>query len=239
MSSSCSILCRPSSGWRMSEELAGVQTRPIADIDDAIAAGVIFALYGETQQFEQLVPDGKAYRAIAIAEDKSLAVFDAYDCTDWEAAGSPPIARVVITRSRSASRATPNPPPDPRTSVIPEPPISFEMLSDGVMPRPPASDRVPRPYVPQRSRTPNPPPDPWTSVIPSPPFSFEMWSGPMPKPPPSTRVPRRPLDPRTQIAPVPPLSFDTIFEGVRPKPIHREPVPEKQSPDTSEPADPA
>ncbi len=40
------------------------------------------------------------------------------------------------------SRA-PNPRPDPWTSVIPEPPLSFERLS-GPMPRPPASTRAPR-----------------------------------------------------------------------------------------------
>jgi hypothetical protein len=40
--------------------------------------------------------------------------------------------------------SAPNPRPDPRTSVIPEPPLSFERLS-GPMPRPPASTRKPRP----------------------------------------------------------------------------------------------
>jgi hypothetical protein len=45
-------------------------------------------------------------------------------------------------RGQSMSSA-PNPRPDPRTSVVPEPPISFEMLS-GPMPKPPPSDRAPR-----------------------------------------------------------------------------------------------
>jgi hypothetical protein len=175
----------------MSDDLAAVRIRPIADNDDAIAAGVLYTLYDETQQLETLVPGGKAYRAVAIAEDESLAVFDAYPTVDWETIGTQPLARVVITRSKSALRSTPNARPDPNTSTIPSPPMSFEMLSDGMMPQSPGSPRQPQPKANENRRTPNPQPDPRTSVIPEPPRSFEMLSGPMPRPAPSNRIPRQ------------------------------------------------
>lgn len=76
--------------------------RPIASMaDSAIAAQILVqAATDDLDAIRELVPSGTTPNPVEIAEDGSVAVFDVYAGTEWDAhrRGAAPLARIIVRR---------------------------------------------------------------------------------------------------------------------------------------------
>jgi hypothetical protein len=78
-----------------------VGMHPVRSADDSLAAAVLLfqAAGDDIEFFERLAPEATSYDAVAIADDESVAVFDAYVKSSWDPGDrGEPVARIVVTR---------------------------------------------------------------------------------------------------------------------------------------------
>ena len=75
--------------------------RPVASADDSFAADEILMLWigDEPRKIQEVVPGGKTFNAVEIAEDGSYAIFDVYASGDWNAMDEKPIKRIIVPRT--------------------------------------------------------------------------------------------------------------------------------------------
>lgn len=74
--------------------------RPVASTDDSFAASELLTQFigDEPWKLDKLVPGGQTFDPVLIAEDGSVAEFDVYAGSDWDATGAAPLARLVLRR---------------------------------------------------------------------------------------------------------------------------------------------
>jgi hypothetical protein len=77
-----------------------VRMRSVASADDSFAAGEILMLFigDEPWKLDDLVPGGCVFNAVEIAGDGSVAVFEVFGESDWDATGAPSLGRVIVRR---------------------------------------------------------------------------------------------------------------------------------------------
>jgi len=78
-----------------------VRMRPVASPTDSAAASEILMLFvgDEPWKLDSLVPCGKSFEAVELAEDGSAAVFDVYAESAWDTeVARTPLSRIIVRR---------------------------------------------------------------------------------------------------------------------------------------------
>jgi glutamate synthase domain-containing protein 2 len=73
----------------------------IRGADDQLAAAVLLMHVAghDIELFDRIAPGAMSFDAVALADDESVAVFDAYVKSSWDPGErGEPVARIVITR---------------------------------------------------------------------------------------------------------------------------------------------
>jgi len=80
--------------------------RTVVTLDDSFRANEFLTAYigDEPWKLDDLVPDGRTFRPIAIAEDGSAAEFDVYSGSGWDLDKTElPLGRIILQRTPALS----------------------------------------------------------------------------------------------------------------------------------------